>query len=279
MISTEEIAGLSLTLGEALKPYQRDAARRVKLVEALSRGLKAAERGDAFALAEVIDEPLLAQIDAEPTLSDAAAPLRALRAHALEEIASYQLSFREDLLRLSEEAALPMSVDFPRFSSLKGIDGQVDFTSRTTTLNGKPLKTVDPARIIAAVQKLRARLYAKPLDGAAFIEELHAAYLAAARRAQLGAGEPAPVGDVYLELVLGRQSKRFLQDMDKGAFTGYSADQLAVDLWRMFESNIFATAAGELIQLRAGRSRALWLIDRDGERRQISTLSFARGRS
>ena len=55
---------------------------------------------------------------------------------------------------------------------------------------------------------------------------------------------------------------------------GYSVDEFAVDLWRYFSSGTGGTSDGLLLQLRPGRNRSLWLLDSDGERRQITGISF-----
>lgn len=276
MATAEEIVGWAGEVSELVKAHRRETASRAKLEETLGKIGRAAERGEVFVVAELLDEALLKQVEATPALSGAAPALTSLRAHALDQIDGYKVHFREDLLRLAQEANVEMYVDFPRFTSLKGIEGQVDFTRRITTLNNKALKTLDPSKIVAAVAQLKKTLYGRELNTKNFIEELREAYEAALKRSGGISGEPASITDVYLELVLSRQSKRFLQDMQRGAFTGYGVDELAVDLWRMFEAGVFVTASGHSVQLRAGRTRALWLIDRDGERRQISTLAFVK---
>jgi hypothetical protein len=51
-------------------------------------------------------------------------------------------------------------------------------------------------------------------------------------------------------------------------------DQFAVELWRYFQAGTGGTSEGYALQLRAGRSNSLWLIDSDGEKRQITGISF-----
>ena len=78
----------------------------------------------------------------------------------------------------------------------------------------------------------------------------------------------------YLEYVISQQNRAFLQDMDKGKFKGYSLDQLAVDLWSYVQAGTGGTTSGHALQLRPGRNHSLWLIDSDGERRQIAHIAF-----
>ena len=87
-------------------------------------------------------------------------------------------------------------------------------------------------------------------------------------------GHSVAMQQLYLEYVLSLQSRAFFQDMDKGKFRGYSLDQFAVDIWRYFQAGTGGTSNGYAVQLRPGRNRALWLIDSDGERRQITTIAF-----
>jgi hypothetical protein len=65
--------------------------------------------------------------------------------------------------------------------------------------------------------------------------------------------------------------------MAKGRFREYDADQFAVDCWRYFSSDVSSTADGYVLRLAGGRNNALWLIDQEGEKRRITTISFQRG--
>jgi hypothetical protein len=51
-------------------------------------------------------------------------------------------------------------------------------------------------------------------------------------------------------------------------------DQFAVDIWRYFQAGTGGTSKGYALQLRPGRNNSLWLIDSDGEKRQITGISF-----
>ncbi len=70
-----------------------------------------------------------------------------------------------------------MEIDFPRFTVLKGITGEIDFASRATKINKKVLKSIDPRRIMAMVGRLKKQLYDKPYDPQAFIDGLCTVYL------------------------------------------------------------------------------------------------------
>lgn len=48
-----------------------------------------------------------------------------LRTFANEQIDNYRLQFKDSLLQLAEQAGLPLKLDLPRFSVLKGIEGKL----------------------------------------------------------------------------------------------------------------------------------------------------------
>jgi hypothetical protein len=74
--------------------------------------------------------------------------------------------------------------------------------------------------------------------------------------------------------VISLQSKTFFTNMDKAKFRGYSLEQFGVDLWRYFEAGTGGASNGKKLRLDPGRNYSLWLIDSNGERRQISGISF-----
>ncbi len=157
---------------------------------------------------------------------------------------------------------------------LKGIELEVSFTEKHTLLNGKPLKTVDPERIMRAVLQLKRRLYDRPFAPQEFIDGLFAVCEKINQAEGRRTGDPVPTRTVYLEYTLSLQPCSFFQDMAKGRFREYDADQFAVDFWRYFTSDVAATSAGYVPRLNPGRNNALSLIDQTGEKRQITSISF-----
>lgn len=197
-----------------------------------------------------------------------------LREYANEKVERYRIQFVEDLSELAKDVELAMDIDFPRFSSLKGVDGEISFSKRITTINKKALKSIDPRRIITAVLKVKRQLYDHPYDPQDFIDSLYQTYSKIIQKEKWTLGHTIPMQRFYLEYVISLQSKVFFQNMDKAKFKGYSLDQFSVDLWRYFQAGIGGTSDGHVLQLRAGRNNSLWLIDSDGERRQITGISF-----
>ena len=127
---------------------------------------------------------------------------------------------------------MPIEIDFPRFSVLKGIEGNVDFAARNTVINKKTLKSIDPRRIVSEVLKVKRKLYDRPFEPQAFLDGLYQTYAALLGREQYALGHAVQIQQFYLDYVLSRQSKTFFQNMEKGKFRGYSLDEVAVDLWR-----------------------------------------------
>lgn len=264
-------------LTELLRPYQQQLNQRQRMAEFVGKCIQCAGRNDFLQLDELLRSKMAEDVAIEEGLGGTAEIFDRLKTFADEEVERYRIQFIEDLTARALEAGLPFEIDFPRFSVMKGIDGSVDFSERRTTINRKVLKSIDPRRIVAAAVRIKRELYDGPYDPRTFIDSLYRTYSEIITKEKAPEGQSVPVQRFYLEYVLSLQSKTFFQDMEKGRFRGYSLDRFAVDLWRYFEAGIGGTSQGRVLQLRAGRSNALWLIDGDGERRQITTIAFKEG--
>jgi hypothetical protein len=261
-------------LTEALKPYQRQLAQRQRMAEFLTACIRCADRDDFIQLDELLQTKITGDIEKEEELGGCVELLARLKSYADEKVERYRLNLIEDLTARAEEAGLPLEIDFPRFSSLKGIEGTIDFAKRSTLINKKAIKSIDPKRIISALLRVKRELYDRPYDAQAFIDGLYQTYSEILKKDGLSPGNPVPIQRFYFELVMSLQSKVFFQDMDKGKFRGYTLDQFAVDIWRYFQAGTGGTSKGYALQLRPGRNNSLWLIDSDGEKRQITGISF-----
>jgi hypothetical protein len=197
-----------------------------------------------------------------------------LSEYANEQVERYRMEFIEDLKGQAQEADLEISIDFPRFHSLKGIEGEINFSNRTTTINKKLLKSIDPRRIVTALLRVKKQLYGRPYDPLTFIDGLHAIYNNILKQENQSTGAKVPAQRLYLDYVISLQSKPFFENMDKGKFRGYSGDQFSVDLWRYFQAGIEGTSSGHVLKMTPGRISALWLIDSAGEKRRITSISF-----
>ncbi len=259
-------------LNDILRPFQREVNHKQRLADFLKLCVRCVGRDDFLQLEELLSSKPAEE--AEAMLADCAPLFARLREYVKDQVERYRLQFNEDLKRLAQEADLPMEIDFPRFSILKGIEGDVSFAKRTTTINNKVLKSIDPRRIVIQATRLKKQLYDRPFDPQTFIDGLFAAYNSACRKGDYPAGHPVPIQQFYLEYVISLQSKTFFANMDKSKFRGYSLDQFGVDLWRCFEAGIGGTSNKMVMTLRPGRNNSLWLIDSDGERRQITSISF-----
>ena len=264
-------------LTEMLRPYQREVNRQQRIADFINKCIRSAGRDDFFQLYELLNSRMAADTEVEPGYAAAAEVFEQLRRDAVRKVERYQLHFVEDFTKLVEEAGLPLENNFPRLQILEGIELEVLFTEKRTLLNGKALKTVDPQRLLRAVTALKRRLYDRPFAPQSGIDGLFAVYQKVNREAERGVGDAAPIQTVYMEYTLSLQSRSFFQDMAKGKFREYDADQFAVDFWRYFTSDVSTTSEGYALRLNPGRNNALWLIDADGEKRRITSLSFLRG--
>ena len=261
-------------LNEIVRPFQQELNRRQRLADFVKQCIRCAGRDDFLRLDELLNSKIAEQVGQEDDLMECAPILENLRTDARNKVEKYRLEFIEDLTRLGNDAGLAIEIDFPRFSILKGIDGEIAFSERTTTINKKVLKSIDPRRIVAALVRLKKQLYDRPFNPQEYIDGLYKTYAGICETDNLAVGQPVPIQRFYLQYVISLQSKIFFSNMDKAKFRGYSLDQFSVDLWRYFESGIGGTSDGRLMDLSPGRNYSLWLIDGVGERRQISSISF-----
>jgi hypothetical protein len=261
-------------LTDMLRPYQREVNRRQRLADFVNQCLRSLGRDDFFQLYELLNSRTAAELEAEEGYTEAHEVFTRLRQDVTRKVERYQVHFVDDFTRLAQEAGLPLDNNFPRFRLLKGMEVEVNFPDKHTLVNGKVLKTVDPQRIMRTLLQLKRRLYDRPFEPQTFIDGLFAVYEKINQAEGRQVGDAAPIQTVYLEYTLSLQPRSFFQDMAKGRFREYDADQFAVDFWRYFTSEVSTTSKGHVLRLNAGRNNALWLIDTDGEKRRITTLSF-----
>lgn len=261
-------------LQEVIKPYQQEQNRRQKKSEFLIKCVRCIEKNDFFQLDELLRSKLSSEILEDSNFKSCEIIFDQLRKSAEIQIDNYRVKFKSTLIQLAQEAGLPLEVDFPQFSVLKGIEGKLDFSTRSTVINQVTIKSMDPKRIISTAAKLKRNLYDSPFDPQAFIDALLNCYREILKKENRGMGDVVPIHQLYTDYVWSLQSKVFLQNMEKGKFKGYSIEQFAVNLWRFFESDVSATEEGYRIRLNSGRGKSLWLIDQGGEKRQITHALF-----
>lgn len=261
-------------LTEIFKPFQQEQNKRQKKSDFIKKCIQCIEKNDFFQLDELLKSNQAVDIQEDSNFKGSASIFCSLRAFADQQINYYRLKYQEDFVQIAENMGLPLEMDWPRFSILKGIEGTIDFTKRTAEINGMTIKSIDPKRIAATALNLKKKLYDSVFEPQKFINSLFDCYKEILRKESLKSDDVVPICQLYMDYVWSLQSKGFFQNMDKGKFKGYSIDQFAVDLWRFFVSEISSTEGGYRIKLSPGRIRSLWLIDQDGQRRQITHASF-----
>lgn len=269
-----ETLTISQHLHQVLKPYRQQQAMREKYIALITQCANSLDKDDFFALDELLNSPLAREVVTIAELADCEPLFAQMKTNTERRIEQYRLQFADDLQRYAVDAGLPFSLDYPRFAVLPGIAGEIQFTTRKTLLNSKTLNTIDPQRIVAAALKLKQQLYAPHYEAETFISSVFAVYQQYLHDHHKAMGEAVPMQEFYLRFVLSLQSKAFFQEMTKQKFKGYEVDQLAVDIWRYFQSGSGDVQQRYALALRPGRSNALWLIDSQGEKRQITSLAF-----
>ncbi len=261
-------------LNAIVRPFQTELNRKQRLADFLKLCIRCVERDDFLQLDELLTSKQAENVEQEEALAGCKPLFDSLRGNAREKVERYRLEFVEDLTRLGKEAGLDITIDFPRFSILKGIDGEIAFADRTTIINKKVMKSIDPRRIVTALGRLKKQLYDQPFEPEKYIETLYATYAGMCKTENLPVGSAVPIQRFYLEYVISLQSKVFFTNMEKGKFRGYSLEQFSVDVWRCFEAGVTTTSQGMRFKLSPGRNFCLWLLDSTGQRKQISSISF-----
>ncbi|MCI5159617.1 MAG: hypothetical protein D3906_14545 [Candidatus Electrothrix sp. AUS1_2] len=160
-------------LNNIIRPFQQDLKRGQRLADFLQQCLRCLERDDSLQLEELLHSNIAKHIEDEEdeeALSECRPLFETLREYTKEQVEKYRFQFIEDLSRLAEEADLPLALDFPRFTVLKGIEGEIDFSNRRTSINKKVLKSIDPRRIVTAALRWKKQLYDSPFDPQAFVD-------------------------------------------------------------------------------------------------------------
>lgn len=273
--SETSVEDTKIQLEEIVKPFQQEQNQRQKKTDFIKKCVQSIDKNDFFQLDELLKSKQATDILEDSNFKGCAPIFSRLQTFADKQIDNYRLTFNDDLRELAEKAGIPFEIDIPRFSVLKGIEGQLDFTKRKTVINNQiTIKSIDPKRIVSTVLKIKQKLYDEAFDPQKFINSLFECYKELLKKTSQGAGGVVSILDLYTDYVWSLQSKTFLQNMDKGKFKGYSAEQFAVDLWRYFQSAVSSTEEGYLIKLNSGRGKTLWLIDQKGEKRLFSNISF-----
>lgn len=284
-LEEEEVLPLEEQLNILIQPYKKEIRRKTKILQQLELCVRFARRNDFFQLAETLSNKQLQSLEEESEFAvedekevSVGDLIDKLVEQTDQKITLYQKEFITDIKQLAEEADLFLEVDFPRLYSRKGISAVVDFAKRTTAVNGKKIKSVNPAKIISEMKKFDKRLYGRKFDAQTWVDNLFLCYSTMLKERKEKKESQLPIRDFYLQLVISQQTSSFFGDMDKRRFRGYALDEFSVDIWRYIQSPVTKTSCGHVLRLSGGRNKSLWLIDFEGELRQISSISFKRNK-
>lgn len=271
-----DIANAKDRLGEIVKPFQRDLNERQRKLEFIKRCIQCIERDDFFQLDELLKSEQASEVLRDPNFEHCSSVFSQLHAYTDAQIERYESEFQNGLIQAAEEVGLSIKVDFPKFFVLKGINGEVDFSTRRTKLGELTIKSFDPKRIVSVALKLKKKFYDTAFEPQLFIDSLFACYQEILKKERRGMGDVVPIHQLYTDYVWSLQSKAFLQNMDKAKFKGYSVEQFAIDCWRFFSAGVRTAQGGYCIRLAPGRGKTLRLIDQLGEERHIAHASFGK---
>lgn len=263
-------------LEEILKPFVQEQNQRQKKSDFLKKCIVCVEKNDFFQIDELLKSKQAADLLTDGSFNGCQEIFNELKAYADEQIERYRLQFKDDFIQIAADAGLPVKIDLPHFFFLKGIEGKIDFGSRTSIVNQTSLKSVDPRKIVSTALTIKRKLYDSAFEPQKFIDDLFECYKEILKKSGQAMGDAVAISQLYIDYVWSLQNKNFFQNMDKGKFKGYSIEQFTVDIWRYFESSVSSTQSGYCIRLNPGRIKSFWLIDQNGERRQITHASFVK---
>ena len=163
-------------LKEIVKPFQQEQKRQQKKSDFIEKCIQCIEKNDFFQLDDLLKSKQVDEL-LEDSYFEGCEPIFAsLRASTDKQIDHYRLEFKQGLMAAAEKAGLPMKVDLPRFFVLKGIEGEMHFATRTTTINQTTLKSIDPKKIVAKALDLKKKLYDSVFEPQKFINGLLECY-------------------------------------------------------------------------------------------------------
>ncbi len=268
------LENIQTELKQVVQPFQRQLNQKQKKADFIKQCIRCASRDDFLSLDEMLKSKISQEISIDEEIGHISSVFESLKENANEKVELYRIQLVEDLTRLCAEAEIEIDIDFPKFTVLKGITGEIDFSGRCTRINKMVLKSIDPRRITTRVLQLKRQLYDHPYEPQVFLDSLYQVYADLIVKENMAFGDPIPMQSFYLAYVISLQSKPFFLNMEKGKFRGYSLDQFSVDLWRYYEAGIGGTSKGFDLQLTPGRNQSLWLMDTQGEIRQITAIAF-----
>src|SRR3990167_9717478 len=124
-LKSKEIENVKEQLQEILKPYQLELNRQQKKIDFLIKCVRCVENNDFFQLEELLRSKQANEVLEDSNFKSCESLFNQLRKFAEIQVDNYMLKFKGTLLQLAEEVSLPLVIDFPRFSVLKGIEGQL----------------------------------------------------------------------------------------------------------------------------------------------------------
>lgn len=209
----------------------------------------------------------------------------ALSDRLLEEVSEWLASlqhkavtrFEEQFVAFASDQSLHLAGHFPSYIVNHHLAVRVSEREGTTHIGTKVLRTIMPESVLAEVVAILTVDQKRGFKPSVFIEQLYTAYERATFIGKMSqASAPVPVPDVYRELVVVLQSKRFFASPSSATVTEYSRDMFARDLARLVASGSTGTASGRRLHLNpTSQTKDALPIILEGGLRFVGRIAFA----
>lgn len=270
---------------DGIDPLTPDLRRELKSLAALIAAL----RESAIALrAEPVDvvrlDKALAiiQTSKEPALAEV---MPALQSEL--ELAQRALGdeFGQKLRAALQELGVVIGGRPPKFE-IDRFELDANFARRACVLRyGKdivaPHVSITVEATVKAYQAAAKAIQGRNVEGAAWLAQLHDAYQTVRRKRKIG-GSRVNIVEVYLELVILRQSRAFAAEPSKRTFSDYSRAQFIYDFYE-FTSRQRLTHQGQVVKVHSATksqtdspARSVWLVEGDSpyDGRFVADIEF-----
>lgn len=270
---------------EGIDPLTPDLRRELKSLAALIAALKESAIALRAEPVDVVrlDKALAAlQTSKEPAVADVAPALQSEL-----ELAQRALGdeFGQKLRAALQELGVAIGGRPPKFE-IGRFELDANFARRACVLRyGKdivaPHVSITVEATVKAYQAAAKAIQGRNVEGAAWLAQLHDAYQTVRRKREIG-GSRVNIVEIYLELVILRQSRAFAVEPSKRTFSDYSRAQFIYDFYE-FTSRQRLTHQGQVVKVHSATksqtdspAKSMWLVEGDSpyDGRFVADIEF-----
>lgn len=272
---------------EGIDPLTPDLRRELKSLAALIAALKESAIALRAEPVDVVrlDKALAAlQTSKEPAVADVAPALQSEL-----ELAQRALGdeFGQKLRAALQELGVAIGGRPPKFE-IGRFELDANFARRACVLRyGKdivaPHVSITVEATVKAYQAAAKAIQGRNVEGAAWLAQLHDAYQTVRRKREIG-GSRVNIVEIYLELVILRQSRAFAVEPSKRTFSDYSRAQFIYDFYE-FTSRQRLTHQGQVVKVHSATksqtdspAKSMWLVEGDSpyDGRFVADIEFVK---